>query len=42
MIYSKNAREIGNRARADAFSFTIVHEAIGTTGSQVVAVSICP
>lgn len=42
MIYSKNAREIGNFARADAFSFTIVHEAIGMKGSQVVAVSICP
>lgn len=42
MIYSKKAREIGNFARADAISFTIVHEATGMKGSQVVAVSICP
>lgn len=42
MIYSKNVHEMGNHARADAFSFTIVHEATGMKGSQVVAVSICP
>lgn len=39
MIYYKNIHEIGNRARAGAFSFMIAHS---TNGSQVAGVSICP
>jgi len=40
MIYYKNVREVGNCARAGAFSFTRLYTAM--KGSRVAGISICP